>query len=62
MKGLVLEHPDLRDELIEHSKALFRLNNAIIAECENRNIDIFKNVTCLILVTAASVAFVKFFM
>merc|ERR1712131_38185 len=37
MKNLILEQPDLKEPLIEHSKNLFRLNNGIIQECENKN-------------------------
>merc|ERR1712212_1384017 len=36
MKRLLLEQPDLEDGLLEHSKNLFRLNNLIIRECENK--------------------------
>lgn len=42
MRRLLLEQPELEDDLIEHSKNLFKLNNRIIHECENPNIEIAK--------------------
>ena len=59
MKNLILEQPDLKDSLIEHSKNLFRLNNGIIQECENKNIELIKLVGLFILSSAAFLGFIK---
>ena len=59
MKNLILEQPDLKEPLIEHSKNLFRLNNGIIQECENKNIELIKLFGLFIISGAAFVAFIK---
>ena len=59
MKNLILEQPDLKDSLIEHSKNLFRLNNGIIQECENKNIELMKLFGLFILSSAAFFGFIK---
>lgn len=59
MKNLILEQPDLKEPLIEHSKNLFRLNNGIIQECENKNIELIKLFGLFILSGAAFVGFIK---
>ena len=59
MKNLILDQPDLKDSLIEHSKNLFRLNNGIIQECENKNIELMKLFGLFILSSAAFFGFIK---
>ena len=59
MKNLILDQPDLKDSLIEHSKNLFRLNNGIIQECENKNIELIKLFGLFIISSAAFFGFIK---
>ena len=59
MKNLILDQPDLKDSLIEHSKNLFRLNNGIIQECENKNIELIKLFGLFIFSSAAFFGFIK---
>ena len=59
MKNLILDQPDLKDSLIEHSKNLFRLNNGIIKECENKNIELIKLFGLFIISSAAFFGFIK---
>jgi len=59
MKNHMLAHPDIADDLISHSKHVFKLNDLIIHECDIRKTRLFK-VVCGVGVVSALALIIYF--